>query len=167
MNDGRQLEASLETKLSSEHPDQEIGRRTFFRLAMAGVGACYATAVGYPVYRYLASPVEKESAETAVTEISLPKADRLPVGSALMFEFGSSPAMLIHHKDNTWIALDAVCTHLGCTVKYEPDRNIIHCNCHGGEYSAETGKNISGPPPRPLKKYSVTIKDGSVLVSRA
>jgi hypothetical protein len=46
MNDGRQLEASLETKLSSEHPDQEIGRRTFFRLAMAGVGACYATAVG-------------------------------------------------------------------------------------------------------------------------
>ena len=105
-------------------------------------------------------------AESAVTQISLTKADQLPEGSAMMFEFGSSPAMLIHHKDNTWVALDAVCTHLGCTVKYVPERNVIHCNCHGGEYSADTGANISGPPPRPLKRYVVKVSDGSVLVSR-
>lgn len=152
--------------LKTSDDNQGLDRRTFFRLAMLGVGACYATAVGYPVYRYLASPSEKAMAEAAVTQISLPKADQLPPGTALMFEFGAAPAMLIHHKNNTWVALDAVCTHLGCTVKYLPDRNVIHCNCHGGEYNADTGANISGPPPRPLKRYVVKVSDGSVLVSR-
>ena len=46
------------------------------------------------------------------------------------------PAMLIHHKAGTWTALTAVCTHLGCTAEYVPDRDIIHCNCHGGEYDS-------------------------------
>ena len=84
-----------------------------------------------------------------------------------MFKFGSRPAMLIHHKDDTWVALDAVCTHLGCTVQYQPQRDVIHCNCHGGEYDARTGKNISGPPPRPLRPYVVKVVDNGVLVSRA
>ncbi len=74
--------------------------------------------------------------------------------------------MLIHHKDDSWVALDAVCTHLGCTVQYMPDRNVIHCFCHDGEYDPQTGKNISGPPPRPLKKYLAKVVEGGVSISR-
>ena len=151
---------------TGEESDEGFGRRTFVKLAMTGVGACYAAAIGYPVYRYLASPAEKAMAESAITEISLNAADKLPVGSALMFKFGSNPAMLIHHKDGSWVALSAVCTHLGCTPEYLPDRDVIHCNCHGGEYDAYTGANIAGPPPRPLTKFKVKINVGSVLVSR-
>jgi cytochrome b6-f complex iron-sulfur subunit len=159
--------SDIEIKPAPDSENEGLDRRTFFKVAMLGVGFCYASAIGYPVYRYLASPTEKAMAEAAVTEISLPKANQLPVGSAMMFSFGAKPAMLIHHKDNSWVALDAVCTHLGCTVKYVPDRDVIHCYCHGGEYDATTGKNISGPPPRPLKKYVVKVSDGSVTVSRA
>ena len=103
----------------------------------------------------------------AVTEVTLKDAQTLPLGSMLMFKFGHRPAMLIHHKDDSWVALDAVCTHLGCTVQYQAQRDVIHCFCHDGEYDAHTGKNISGPPPRPLKKYIVKVSPDGVLVSRA
>jgi cytochrome b6-f complex iron-sulfur subunit len=144
-----------------------LDRRAFVRVALGGVGVCYAAAIGYPVYRYLSSPVEKSAALAAITEVTLKDAEKLPVGSALMFKFGPRPSMLIHHKDGQWDAFDAVCTHLGCTVHFEPARDIIHCACHGGEYNPYTGKNVSGPPPRPLRKYVVKVVAPDVLVARA
>ena len=121
---------------------------------------------GYPIYRYLASPEEMASSATAVKEVSLKDAQKLPAGSVLMFKFGTSPAMLIHHADGTWASLSAVCTHLGCTVQYEPQADRIHCACHGGVYNAYTGANVSGPPPKPLKKFNVVVGENSVEVSR-
>lgn len=102
----------------------------------------------------------------SVKEVNLPKADELPKGSALMFKFGVRPAMLIHHEDDSWVSLDAVCTHMGCTVAYDPGKNMIQCACHGGTYDAKTGENLSGPPPRPLTKYVVAVSSGSVQVTR-
>ena len=147
--------------------EEGFTRRGFVKVALGGVGLAYAAAIGYPVYRYLNSPVEASVAAAAVKEVNLPDAHKLPKGSALMFKFGVRPAMLIHHQDDSWIGLDAVCTHMGCTVAYEPDKDRIHCACHGGVYNAHTGENVSGPPPRPLTKYAVKVGDGSVLVSRA
>jgi cytochrome b6-f complex iron-sulfur subunit len=63
--------------------------------------------------------------------------------------------------------MTAVCTHLGCTVQYEPQADRIHCACHGGVYNPYTGANVSGPPPKPLKLFKVTVNDTGVDVSRA
>jgi len=148
--------------------DQDLlSRRFFVRVALSGVGLCYAAAIGYPVYRYLKSPVERAAAAAAVTEVTLNEAQKLPAGSVLMFKFGSKPAMLIHHADGSWVAFDAVCTHLGCTVQYQPDQERIHCACHGGVYDPRTGKNVSGPPPRPLKRYEVKPTPAGMVVSRS
>lgn len=147
--------------------DEEMSRRGFVRTAAVGVSLAYLGAIGYPIYRYLNSPVEVSEAMAAVKEVNLDKADSLEKGTALMFKFGVRPALLIHHADDTWIALDAVCTHMGCTVKFDPVTNNIVCACHGGRYDANTGDNISGPPPRPLTKYVVKLNTGSVTVSRA
>ena len=100
---------------------------------------------------------------TAVTEVTLKDAQKLPAGSVLMFKFGTSPAMLIHHQDGAWVALTAVCTHLGCTVQYEPDQNRIHCACHGGVYDKE-GTNIGGPPPRPLARFETKVENGDLMI---
>ena len=162
MNEEMNLPANI-----VEEPGEQATRRAF--LAAAGVaGLCYAAALAYPVYRYLASPEEMALSATAVTEVTLKDAQKLPVGSVLMFKFGTSPAMLIHHEDGRWIALTAVCTHLGCTVQYEPaPADRIHCACHGGVYNAYTGANVSGPPPKPLKLFKVTPGDAGVEVSRS
>ena len=155
----------------SQHPVAEpVGESTTrrsFLIAAGAAGLCYVTAMGYPVYRYLASPAEMASSQAAVTEVTLKDAEKLPAGSVLMFKFGPAPAMLIHHADNTWVALTAVCTHLGCTVRYEPQLNRIHCACHGGVYDPRTGANVSGPPPKPLKQFKVAVSETGVEVSRA
>ena len=155
--------------ISDNKPAEEsldISRKYFIQVALGGVGFCYAAALGYPVYRYLASPVERAESAAAVKEVTLNDAQKIQPGSVLMFKFVSRPAMLIHHKDDSWVALDAVCTHLGCTVQYEADKDRIFCACHGGVYDPKTGGNVSGPPPKPLKKFNVKVNEQSVVVSK-
>ncbi|MGA2051252.1 MAG: Rieske (2Fe-2S) protein [Terracidiphilus sp.] len=155
-------------RLASPNEDAgELRTRRFFLTAAGAAGILYTAALGYPIYRYLASPAEMALSATAVTEVTLKDAQKLPLGSVLMFKFGTSPAMLIHHADGRWIALSAVCTHLGCTVQYEPQADRIHCACHGGVYNAYTGANVSGPPPKPLKLFKVAVNEAGVEVSRA
>jgi cytochrome b6-f complex iron-sulfur subunit len=145
----------------------EITRRVFIRAGLTVVGAGWAAALGYPLYQYLASPAKKAAAEAAVKDVTLEGADKLPAGSAMMFKFAGRPAVLIHLDDGSWSALSAVCTHLGCTVEYEKDKKRIHCACHGGVYDPKTGRNVSGPPPKPLRKFDVAVTEGKVVVSRA
>jgi cytochrome b6-f complex iron-sulfur subunit len=149
----------------SENGDR-INRETFLRVAIGGIGLCYAAVITYPVYRYLQSPIEKAQAAAMVTEVTLPEAKKLPAGSALMFKFGSRPAMLIHHRDDSWVALEAVCSHLGCTVQYESAANRIFCACHGGVYDPRSGANVSGPPPKPLRRLAVKVDDNGIVVSK-
>ena len=76
-----------------EEPGEKNTRRAF--LAAAGAaGLAYTAALAYPVYRYLASPEEMAMNATAVTEVTLKDAQKLPLGSVLMFKFGtlSGPA---------------------------------------------------------------------------
>ncbi len=146
---------------------EPLTRRTFVKVGMVAAGAAYATALGYPIYRYLATPAERSAALAAVKELALADADKLPRESALMFKFAGRPAILLHHADDTWTALTAVCTHLGCTVQFDKERKAIYCACHGGVYDAKTGANISGPPPKPLALFKAQVLTGKVVISRA
>lgn len=146
--------------------DPKKTRRSFVQIGVGMMGACYAGAVGYPVYRYLATPSLRARAQGQVTTVSIPQKDLPGPGSATMFLFGSRPSVLIHHDDGSYVAFDAVCTHLGCTVRFEPQNHRIYCPCHGGTYDPNTGEVVAGPPPRPLKKYRVEVADGNVVVSR-
>lgn len=145
---------------------EPMSRRALLGAGIGVAGACYAAALGYPIYRYLASPAEEAEALGKVTEVEVPDGAKLPVGAALMFKFGARPALLIRHAEDDWVALDAKCTHLGCTVQYQPDQKRIYCACHGGVYDAQTGANVSGPPPRPLTPFRVEVSDGKVVVYR-
>lgn len=164
MSDSLANVPSDETNSGAEETPE---RREFVGLVIGTVGACYVAALGYPVYRYLASPVERAGSEAAVSEVTLPDAQKLPAGSALMFKFGANPALLIHHTDGRWVAFSAVCTHLGCTVEFQPAQNRIHCACHGGIYDPYSGANVSGPPPKPLPAYPVKLVEKGIVVSRA
>ena len=141
-------------------------RRTLLKSGFAAVGACYASAIGYPVYRYLATASVRARAQGQVTSVSIPQKDLPGAGSATMFLFGPRPSLLIHHEDGQYVAFDAVCTHLGCTVRFEPDNNRIFCPCHGGTYDINTGAVLAGPPPAPLKSFRVEVADGNVTISR-
>ena len=53
-------------------------------------------------------------------------------------------------------AMSATCSHLGCTVKWEPSASHFKCPCHGGVYD-RAGNVVSGPPPQPLAKLAVRV----------
>lgn len=142
-------------------------RRTFTKVLVGAVSACYAGAVGYPIYRYLRTPAARAAELGAVSEVAIPAAELPTPGSALMFRFGVKPAMLIHHADGSMVCFDAVCTHLACTVEFQPEQNRIHCACHGGVYDMKTGANVAGPPPKPLNRFNVEVTDEQVVITRA
>jgi thiosulfate dehydrogenase [quinone] large subunit len=94
--------------------------------------------------------------------VKLGPASRLPSGQAATYEDPSdgSPDILIRQSDGSLAAFSAVCTHAGCTVGYQG--GVIVCPCHGGEFSAETGEVIAGPPPSGLAPKRVLESGGQI-----
>jgi thiosulfate dehydrogenase [quinone] large subunit len=94
--------------------------------------------------------------------VRLGPAKRLGDGQAATYSDPSdgSPDILIRDSEGNLRAFSAVCTHAGCTVAYEG--GVIYCPCHGGEYSAETGEVIAGPPPSGLAPRRVVESGGQI-----
>jgi cytochrome b6-f complex iron-sulfur subunit len=59
-------------------------------------------------------------------------------------------------------ALQAVCTHLGCTPIWFESEQKFKCPCHGSGFSKD-GINLQGPAPRPLERCAVGIADDGRL----
>jgi cytochrome b6-f complex iron-sulfur subunit len=140
---------------------EKHSRRDFLNYIL-GIGfAGLAASILYPIYAYLKPP---KAPEVDVKNLDLGKDSDLAKNSSKMFKVGNTPGILIKTESGELRAFDAVCTHLGCTVQYVPNDKIIWCACHNGKYDLN-GKNISGPPPRPLTPYKVILKDGEIYIS--
>lgn len=136
--------------------------RTFVTwLLRTGIGGVLA-AVLYPVSRYVIPPKVTEAGVSAVT---LPfKAGDVPTNSGRIFKFGNQPGILIRTAAGEFRAFSARCTHLDCIVQYRDDLTQIWCACHNGHYDL-TGRNVSGPPPRPLTAFDVRQRGDQLVVS--
>ena len=134
------------------------GRRKFLGICLGGLAALAAAAVSFPVFRYLAPLSGKET----TGKVTIPEKD-VPEGDAKFFEYAGSSAVLIRKKGGELIAISAVCTHLGCIVQWEKDKQTFLCPCHAGRFTPE-GAVISGPPPKPLTKIPFVVNNGAITV---
>jgi cytochrome b6-f complex iron-sulfur subunit len=127
-------------------------------------GGLFASVVSflYPVLRYLVPPAV---ADLGGDEVVACKTGELKPNSAKIFRFGNHPAMVLMTEDGEYRALSATCTHLSCTVQYRNDLHQVWCACHNGLYDLN-GRNVSGPPPRPLDAFQVHVRGDEVVVSR-
>jgi Rieske Fe-S protein len=140
----------------------EISRRSFLD-KLLGLGAlAWLGSVVYPVVEYFKTPPQDEA---EVTSVVAAKIQNVKADSGLVFRFGHEPAILVSGPDGKLRAFSATCTHLQCTVQYRNDLQRIYCACHNGMYDLN-GRNIAGPPPRPLTEFQVTVKGDDVVVSR-
>jgi len=135
-----------------------VGRRKFLGLCLGGAAASAVAAVTYPLYRYLAP----RPAGSSAGKVVIPLKD-VPEGGAKFFEYAGASAVLIKKQGGDLVALSAVCTHLGCIVRWEQDKQTFLCPCHAGRYTAD-GAVISGPPPRPLAQLPFSVTDGIITV---
>jgi cytochrome b6-f complex iron-sulfur subunit len=67
-------------------------------------------------------------------------------------------------------AINATCTHLGCTVRHvggDLAPTQFECPCHGSKFDTE-GRVLTGPATRALERVQLTMSnDGHVVVDRA
>jgi len=75
-----------------------------------------------------------------------------------------SAVWLRRESETSFIAFSANCTHLGCPVRWMEGAELFLCPCHGGVYYKD-GNVAAGPPPRPLFRYDVRIKNGEVKIN--
>lgn len=145
-----------------EPAEPRPGRRTFLQMLLgAGLLGSLASFF-YPVLRYMIPPA---SAELNSDEVVAGKIGELKLNSGKIFRFGSRPGIIVRNAVGEYKALSATCTHLDCIVQYRGDLRRIWCACHNGMYDL-SGRNISGPPPRPLEAYDVNVRGDEIFVSR-
>ncbi len=137
-------------------------RRSAIDLFLGGSLIATIAAFLYPVVRYLLPPKRPDvSTDTVVAA----KTGELAPNTAKVFRFGRTPAVLINTPEGKLVALSAVCTHLTCTVRFEPESGTLFCPCHNGRFDLG-GNVLSGPPPRPLATYAVAVSGSDIVVSR-
>jgi len=132
-------------------------RRTFLSLILGGLGTAIAAASGYPIWRFL-RPGNDSGEDQTVTI----KREELLYDEATFITYKGRPAVVLQTNPGEFVALSAVCTHLGCIVKWQADEREFLCPCHGGRFSPQ-GEVLAGPPPSALEPLPVTL-DGDVLV---
>ena len=138
-------------------------RRNFLNWFLGTTAGAFLVSVTYPLSRYLIPPEVTESTASTVT-LSI-KPNDVKANSGQIFRFGSQPAILIRTPNDELKAFTAVCTHLACIVQYRPDISQIWCACHNGHFDL-SGKNVEGPPPKPLEEYTINVRGDQIIVSR-
>jgi Rieske Fe-S protein len=138
------------------------GRRTFLGVILGTGFFGLIASVVYPAWKFVFPPRSVRVAEEAVlagTE------DEFPPNSGKLVMFEGEAALVLRTPEGEFRAFLGTCSHLACNVEYRPDLTQIYCACHDGRFDL-TGKNVQGPPPRPLTALEVQLRGGEVLVSR-
>ncbi len=139
-----------------------MARRRFVEILLGGGLVATAIAFIYPVLRYLIPP---KASDLGSDSVVAGRVGELTLNSGKIFRFGSRPGLLIRTAGGEYRAMSATCTHLSCTVQYRPDLHEVWCACHNGMYDL-SGRNVSGPPPRPLESYEVQVRGDEIFVRR-
>ena len=159
----------------SDRTKTESARREF--LVKLGVGAG-AAAIGTQCVASLRALVPNVSYD-APTTVKLGTPADFPDG----LTFLPDQRLFVFRQADTFHAISATCTHLGCTVRAEALANpksadvggspmtLTHrflCPCHGSQYTGD-GINVAGPAPRPLAWYRLSFApdDGQLVVDLA
>jgi len=158
--------------MEPDQPEQPGRRSVLVRLGTAA-GVAALAAQGGIVIRSLVANVSYDT--PSQVKLGLPSS--YPEGLTLV----PDKRLFVSRHGRRFRVMSAVCTHLGCTVRTEaslradpsdPDTRRatqvfeLACPCHGSRYR-EDGSNISGPAPRPLPAYRVTLAadDGQLAVN--
>jgi cytochrome b6-f complex iron-sulfur subunit len=139
-----------------------LGRRRLVEVLLGSGFVGTAVAFVYPVLRYLIPP---KTVDLGSDSVVAGRVGDLKLNSGKIFRFGSRPGLLIRTADGEYRAMSATCTHLSCTVQYRDDLREVWCACHNGKYNLD-GRNISGPPPRPLEAFEVQVRGEDIIVRR-
>jgi len=169
------------------HEPPLASRRTVLRaaglLALTGTGAaalasCSVEAqsgppsatAGAATTSAVASPSPTAGATSPKPSASQAKApngpsvatSKVPVGGGVILE--NADYVITQPSKGKYKAFSKICTHQGCPVA-SVENGVIHCNCHGSEYSIKDGSVTKPPAPKPLAEAKTMLYEGKIYIT--
>jgi menaquinol-cytochrome c reductase iron-sulfur subunit len=145
-------------------------RRSFLAGLLAAGSATVGALLAVPLVRFALYPVLARTTERSWSDVG--KVDEFqnitaPVQKLITIEqrdgwrktIKQQPVYIAKDAQGALLVLSAVCTHLGCTVRWVDVQNKFVCPCHGGMFAGD-GKLLGGPPPRSLDQLETKVEDG-------
>jgi len=139
-----------------------VTRRAFLNTLFGGWLIALASGGLYTLLKFIFPTLGKEP-----DFVVLKKADFLdiPANSVKPFAWGGKLGFFMKRENGTTQALKGVCTHMECNVTYKPADRKFYCACHKGWFD-ENGRNIEGPPPKPLEVFDITIEGDKLIIAK-
>ncbi len=153
-----------------------ISRRDFIKLITGAVGAVIGAVIGLPAIDFLIDPALKSVGKDAW--VPLGKLETFEIGKPTLATFTRSTVngwektvnsygvFVLRTSETDTLILSNKCTHLGCHVNWNVDKQEYICPCHDAQFSLN-GEVLGGPPPRPMDRYTgdqIQIVDGTLLI---
>jgi cytochrome b6-f complex iron-sulfur subunit len=140
---------------------EPVSRRGLFKYALLGFSALVtAGGVLTPIIAYLWPP--KQASAAGGGAVNVASTADVPAGTGQVFSVYNKPVLVINTPDG-YQALSATCTHLGCILFWNEQRQLIACPCHEAYFNTN-GAVVAGPPPSPLPTYRVRVDGDQIYV---
>jgi Rieske Fe-S protein len=139
--------------------DNFVARRDFAKFLVLTSGAFVAGQA------WIAAHSLVRSRRTPPGRVRIGSLAAIAPGTATMFAYPTAqdPCLLIRTREGQLVAYSQKCTHLSCAVVPELDEGILRCPCHEGIFDLATGRNLAGPPPRPLPVIELDVQGDDVF----
>ena len=141
--------------------EKKISRRSFLDYLIQGALAFSVITVLGSIFKYIWPP--RANGSSGESRVEIGSEEEFPAGKGKVVKgVGGKPTIVIRTASG-FSALSAICTHLGCIVEWQEDKQQVFCPCHGAAFDAK-GNVLSGPPPSPLQSFDVIVSSGKVYV---
>jgi len=137
--------------------EAQVTRREFCNFLAVTSTALFVSAAGFAGKAML-----DRTGFEQFTPAKIEGAAALAPGSSLNFRYPTEKdtAILVRAADGQYFAYGQKCTHLSCPVYFEREHGRLECPCHEGGFDVQTGNVIYGPPPRPLDRIELEVREG-------
>jgi Rieske Fe-S protein len=135
-------------------PEAQEERRRFATLLLGGALIAYAAPFPVVLWQYLTAPAARRV--VAEPNVLGNPATLFANTDAVFTKLGNKSVVVFaaEREQDVPRALNLRCTHAGCTVEWQPDKQKFVCHCHGGEFHAD-GSVATLPPTQPLERLLV------------
>jgi len=158
---------------------QQSRRNFLWSMLTGGAGIAVLAWLGSNLHLFPGSQTDSGSSSTGSSTPSAPatgtatatgtssspaiaRVNAVQNNSAVNFTLASNgdPGILVRLNNGQFVAYDAVCTHAGCPVDYDPGSQLLVCPCHGAAFDpAKSAAVVQGPAATPLTGVPIHINN--------
>ncbi len=139
-----------------------VTRRTFLNTLFGGWLIAFFSGSAYALYKFAFPTLGKEPDFVVLNAKDFMN---IPLNSVKPFAWGGKLGLFFRKDNGSTFALKGVCTHMECNITYKSEEKKFYCACHKGWFD-QNGKNIEGPPPKPLEFFDYTVEGEKLIIAK-